>query len=142
MKAYLGQYRALSLRYEELTQQIRLLEERATDTAAKIRAVNVRGGGAYDGNAEIIADIADARTALGETLRDCDHRMAEIIRAIEGVPLEMEKLVLTKRYISGKSWEAISQEIGYCKSSIYRLHGWGLADIRRELEARQVWAEG
>ena len=129
------------MRYDELTDQIRTLEERATNTAAKIKAVNVRGGGPYDGFAETAAEIADARASLGDTARACDRRMAEIIRTIEQVPLEMEKVILTKRYISGKSWETICQDTGYAKTSVYRLHGWALSAVRCLLEQQDAGEE-
>lgn len=135
-KAYLQKYRALLLRYEDLTAQIRELEARATNTAARIKPVNVQNGGPRDTIGDTAAAVVDAESLLGDTAREIVEEMRGILQTIETVPDEMQKTILTKRYISGKPWSAICSEIGYEKTRVHQLHGWALLSVARALEAR------
>lgn len=124
------------LRYEDLTAQIREMEARATNTAARIKPVNVQTGGPRDSIGDTAAAVVDAESLLGETARGIVEEMQNILRTIEAVPDEMQKTILTKRYISGKPWPAICQEIGYEKTRVHQLHGWALLSVARALEER------
>ena len=135
-KAYLGRYRALMIRHQELTENIRLLEERATNTAAKIKSVNVQRGGPSDLVGETAASVADMEAMLSETARSVQEQMREIISTIEQVPGAMEQAILTKRYIGRKSWTVICHEVDLEKSRVFELHRWGIAAVRRILAER------
>lgn len=135
-KAYLSRYRALLLRYEDLTASIREMEARATNTAARIKPVNVQSGGPNDMIGETAAAVVDAESLLEDTTREIVEEMRKILQIIETVPDEMQKTILTKRYISGKPWSAICAEIGYEKTRVHQLHGWALLSVTRALEAQ------
>lgn len=138
-KSYLMKYRALLMRYEELTENIRTLEARATNTAAKLKAVNVQNGSVGDTVGDTAIAVADAENMLNDTVRDIAVEMKGILRVIETVPDEMQKTILTKRYISGKSWPMICSEIGYEKTKVHELHGWALISVNRALESRKAY---
>ena len=138
-KAYLSKYRALLLRYEELTENIRTLETRATNTAARIKAVNVQPGSVHDNVGDVAVVVADAENMLGDTMRDIALEMKNILRVIDMIPDEMQKTILTKRYIGGKSWDVICGEIGYEKTKVFEMHGWALATVNRMLERRMAF---
>lgn len=139
-KTYLMKYRALLMRYEELTENIRTLEARATNTAARIKAVNVQSGSVGDIIGDTATAVADAENMLNETVKDIALEMKTILRIIDTVPDEMQKTILTKRYISGKSWSIICDELKYEKTKVYQLHGWALVHITRALESRKAYS--
>lgn len=138
-KNYLLKYRALLMRYEELSENIRSLEARATNTAARIKAVNVQSGSVMDTVGDVAIVVADAENLLGETLRDIAQEMKNILRVIDMIPDEMQKTILTKRYISNKPWDVICSEIGYEKTKVFEMHGWALAAVNRMLERHMVF---
>lgn len=127
------------MRYEELTENIRSLEERATNTASRIKAVNVQSGSVHDTIGDVAVDVADAEHMLGDTMRDIASEMKSILRVIESVPDEMQKTILTKRYIGGKSWDVICSEIGYEKTRVHEIHGWALINVSNALESRKAY---
>lgn len=138
-KSYLMKYRALLLRYEELTESIRAFEARATNTAARIKAANVQSGGVQDNVGDVAVAVADAELMLNDTMRDIAGEMKSILRIIDAIPDEMQKTILTKRYIGGKSWDAICSEIGYEKTKVYEMHGWALESVGHALETRKAY---
>ena len=131
-KRFLRGYRALLIRRESLMREIDRRRENATGTTVRLKPITVTGGnGAYDRMAEDVARIVDAEEAISDTLQEIGHRLKEILAAIESVPDEMEKTVLTLRYIEGLDWIGISERIGYEISNTYILHGRALLGINK-----------
>ena len=62
--------------------------------------------------------------------------MQEVMAAINSVPDEMQKTVLTMRYVEGLNWIKISENIGYEISNTYVLHGRGLVHVNKWLKGR------
>lgn len=137
-KEFLSSYRGLYLYYQELTEQIRTLRDRATDVSAKLKPVSVQTGGAGDTVGDGAARIADAEMELPEAAARAARQLARILQAVEAVPDAMQRAVLSKRYISGKNWDEICTEIGYEKTRTFELHGWGLLAVNRWLEANAL----
>jgi DNA-directed RNA polymerase specialized sigma24 family protein len=134
-KAYLRRYRAMLARQESLRRSIEAAYDRAYSCTARIKPVTVSGGnGAYDRMAEDVAKIADETELLRETLNDVSAALADVLRAIEAVPDEMQKTVLTLRYVEGLDWISIAEKIGYEISNTYILHGRALWNVRRWIE--------
>lgn len=137
-KAFLMQYRGLRLRYTEIEQQIAQAEERATDTSARISAAKVQSGRTSDAVGDAAARAVDIYGLLIDTEAQITLRLSQIMAAIESCPEEMEKTILTKRYISCKSWKEICGEIGYERTRVHELHGDALNAVKRWLEAHQA----
>jgi hypothetical protein len=70
---------------------------------------------------------------------DIAQEMKNIRRVIDMIPDEMQKTILTKRYISNKPWDVICSEIGYEKTKVFEMHGWALATVNRMLERRMTF---
>ena len=94
------------------------------------------GSAAYDRMAEDVARIVDAEEALTAEIAEISKRLAEILEAIASVPDEMQKTVLTLRYIEGLDWLAISERISYEISNTYILHGKALVHVNEWLRKR------
>lgn len=141
-KAYLRRYRAMLARQESLKRSIEAAYDLAYSCTARIKPVTVSGGnGAYDRMAEDVAKIADETELLRETMNDVSAALAGILRAIEAVPDEMQKTVLTLRYVEGLDWISISEKIGYEISNTYILHGRALWNVRKWMEKEAIICE-
>ena len=137
-KTYLRRYRALVARQESIQRSINAAYDRAYSCTARIKPVTVSGGnGAYDRMAEDVAKIADETELLRETLNDVSAALKDVLRAIEAVPDEMQKTVLTLRYVEGLDWISISEKIQYEERMTFILHGRALWNVRRWLESVQ-----
>ena len=136
-KTYLKRYRAMMARRESLQRSIEEAYDRATSCTQKLRAVHVDGGNAaYDRMAEDIVKVADSTEQLKKVLDQIDRDLQEILRAIDSVPDELQKTVLTLRYIEGLSWENIQEQLNYERTQTLQTHGHALWHVKKWLEAR------
>lgn len=133
-KVFLSQYRGLCMRYADIENQIAQAEARATDTAAHISAAKVQSGRISDAVGDAAAQAVDVYGLLLDTEAKITLQLSRILAAIEAVPEEMQKAILTKRYIAGKSWKEVCSEVGYERTRVNELHGWGLLAVNRWLE--------
>lgn len=136
-KRFLRGYRALLVRRDSLLREIERRRESATGTTIRLKEINVQGGGAYDRMAEDVARIVDDEESLGDALAEIAKKLKEILMAIESVPDEMQKTVLTLRYIEGLDWIGISERIGYEISNTYIIHGRALVEVNKWLTEHQ-----
>ena len=137
-KVFLTQYRGLKMRYDEIIEQIALAEERATNTAARISPAKVQSGRIHDTVCETAISVVDMSGVLMETAGQIQTQLRTILHAIDSVPDAMQQTILTKRYISGKSWKEICSEIGYEKTRVNELHGWALVSVKKWMEGQGI----
>lgn len=138
-KRFLRGYRALLLRQESLLREIERRRESATGTTVRLKPIQVQGGSsAYDRMAEDVARIVDAEESSAETLMEINKKLKEILMAIESVPDEMQKTVLTLRYIEGLDWLGISERIGYEIANTYIIHGRALIHVNKWLKEKTL----
>lgn len=139
-KTYLKRYRAMLARRDSLQRSIDSAYSRAMSCTAKPKAVNVQGSpAAYDRMAEDVAGAIDGTEQLRKVVADIDRELAEILMAIESVPDEMQKTVLTLRYIEGMPWEQINEKLHIERSWGTKLHGRALWNVKQYLaETRKV----
>ena len=127
------------IRRESLMREIDRRRESATGTTVRLKPIMVTGGsGAYDRMAEDVARIVDAEEALTAEIAEIGRKLAEILEAINAVPDEMQKTVLTLRYIEGLDWIAISEQIHYEERMTYVFHGKGLVAVNRWMEKKAL----
>ena len=136
-KRFLRGYRALLVRRDSLLREIERRRESATGTTVRLKEINVQSGGASDRMAEDVARIVDDEASLGDALAEIAKRLREILQAIESVPDEMQKTVLTLRYIEGLDWLGISERIGYEIANTYIIHGRALVGVNKWLTEHQ-----
>lgn len=136
-KDYLRRYRALVARQVSLQMAIDAAYERAYSRTQQIRPDRVQGSGAHDRMADDVAAIADATEQLQRAKEKVDEALAEILRAIDAVPDEMQRTVLTLRYVEGLDWIAVQERIHYEPSQMFVIHGRALWAVRRYLEDRR-----
>lgn len=133
-KRFLRGYKALILRRDSLLREIERLRESITGTTVALKEDVVSGGGASDRMGATVAQIVDAEEALKPVLAEITQSVGEIMSAIDSVQDEMQKTVLTLRYIEGLDWLTISERIGYEISNTYIIHGRALVEVNKWLE--------
>lgn len=135
-KVFLQQYRMLIRRRDSLQAAVEDARERATDITVKLKDSPVQGGGAVpDPMAENVVKAITEEQAIAQVQQQINARLADILAAIESVPSEAQKTVLTMRYVQGLEWHDIQTRIHYERSQTLVLHGRGLRHIRK-------WVEG
>ena len=132
-KRFLRGYKALLLRRESLLREIERLRESLTGITAPLKDDPVQSSGAADRMADTISRIVDAEEALAPALTEINAHIREIMAAIDSVPDEMGKTVLTLRYIEGLDWISVSQRINYEERQTFVIHGRALAAVNRWL---------
>lgn len=135
-KRFLRRYKALIVRRDSLLREIERMRESLTGTTIALKDDVVSGGGASDRMGATVAEIVDAEEALRPVLREIAQSVGEIMAAIDSVPDEMQKTVLTLRYIEGKSWEDIQELISYERTQTLVIHGKALIEVNKWLEKR------
>lgn len=136
-KEFLGRYTALNQRRDSLTRSIDAAVDRATKCTYTLNPIKVQGGGgAYDRMAEDIATKLDCVNLLTEARADAEKALQQILDAIESVPDEVQKTLLTLRYVEGLKWEDVEHQIHYEKTKVFELHGLALVKINRWLKMR------
>lgn len=73
-----------------------------------------------------IIDLSDDVNDEIDRFIDIKAEIMETIKQVEDINFQ---LLLEKRYINGKSWEEISDELKYSVSGVFKLHGQALKEI-------------
>ena len=136
-RAYLRRYRAMCIRQDALIRAIDEAHSRAMSCTVRLKSIHVTGGsGAYDRMAEDVVRMVDCETQLWTKLQDLRVSLAEVLEAIDAVPDEAQKTVLTLRYINGLEWHDIQEYMHYERTQVYVIHGWALQAVKRWMEDR------
>ena len=134
-KAFLRQYRARKIRMESLSREIEKARERALSVTVRPKEINVQGShAAFDSMAEAVCKAADASETLYAEWQECNRVLVQIMAAISAVPDEMQKTVLTLRYVEGLDWLDIQDKIGYERTQTLVIHGRALWNIKKWME--------
>ena len=119
---YLRRARVLNLRIDagfERIQQLRALAERRTSIYGR---EHVGGGAATDGRMDVVARIVDAERALDAQIDRMLELKEEIAGVIARVPDERMRGLLELRYLNGRTWEEVAEQMNYTTRNIYNLH--------------------
>lgn len=136
-KAFLKRYRAMMRRRESLQRSIDGALDRATSCTSKPKEVSVCGSPAsYDRMADDVVTALDGTEQLRRVIREIDTELNDILTAIDAVPDEMQKTVLTLRYIEGLGWEQIQEQLQIERSWGSKLHGRALWHVKKWLTER------
>ena len=137
-KYYLKGYKALMLRRESLLREVERMRESLTSTTVQLKQDVVTSSGAQDRIGILVPEIVDTEETIKPELAEINERIRRIFAAINSAPEEMEKTVLTLRYIEGLDWLDISERIGYEISNTYIIHGRALEEVNKWLVRNTV----
>ena len=132
-KQFLRGYKALLLRRESLLREVERMRESLTSTTVQLKQDIVTNSGAQDKIGNIVPLIVDAEESIIPELKEINQQIKRILSAINSVPDEMGKTVLTMRYMEGLDWLTISERIGYEISNTYIIHGKALIAVNNWL---------
>ena len=135
-KAFLSRYRWLIKRRAALMEEVAACRERATSTTGRLDPDAVFGGGVSDRMAEEVTASVDVEAEIRAIDAKINQQLADILAAIEAVPDERQKLVLTLRYIRGMNWEDIQEQLHFERTQTYVLHGRALIAVNEWMEER------
>ncbi|MDE6747344.1 MAG: hypothetical protein K2J72_12035 [Oscillospiraceae bacterium] len=73
--------------------------------------------------------VLELEECLNAEIDELTEKRQEIERAVNAVPDEIQREVLTRRYLLFQKWEEIAREMGYTKRRIFQIHGNALKNI-------------
>lgn len=133
-KVFLRRYRSLCGRVDALSEAIEDAMGRAYLTGYAFREKVRSSPALHDPMAERVADAVDAAELLYAEREKASKALTQILNAVNSVPDEGQKEVLTRRYISGQSFAEIAKAMHYGEAQIYVIHGRALLGINAWLE--------
>ncbi len=129
-KEQLNEIRYMGLEIDVLQEEVMRLRQEAEGIKAMALSDMPKGGQPKDA-AAIIAEVADLqriRYALTlERMEKREQAMVVITRMEDGD----QRAVLIMRYILGKSWNDIADEMHYSMRGIFKIHGQALQEFEQ-----------
>ena len=136
-KVFLRRYKGLSGRVDALSRAINDAMERAFNTGVILREIRVQSSPAeHDPMARDVCNAVDASEILYEYKAQAEAALREILAAIDSVPDEQQKEVLTRKYINGETFTQVAENMNYSEPGVYVIHGRALLVINKWLERR------
>ena len=129
-KEYLSRYREAIIKADGIRDSISELRARQEQVGSP--AYSDLPKAPSDGDlADYIARLDARERKLTEQLNLCARIREEIEHTLDVLDKDFptEAAMLRKRYIAGKTWETIADEMGYMERNIYVLHGNALLHV-------------
>lgn len=129
-KEYLSRYRQALIKADGIRDSIAELKERQEQVGSP--AYSDLPKAPSDGDlADYIAKLDARERKLNEQLKLCAQVREEIEHTLDILDKDysLEAAMLRKRYIAGKTWEDIADEMSYSVSNVYILHGKALLHV-------------
>lgn len=122
-KVYLAAYPAMKKRLEDLKEELEYIRETATRATSKMTAERVSGTSMKDGMANAVIKGIETEERFQRTINNLSEALTVRLMLIEEMQDEWEKLILTERYINGRSWNNIFRRIPYERAKVFVIHG-------------------
>ena len=130
---YLESYKQIQTRINVLQAEINRLRTEAESVSINLDGMP-KGQGGNDKLSRIVADMADLEATLLAEMSGLYIRRQRIITQLGMLKSHKHQLLLQKRYLECKSWEAIAYEMDITWRHCYRLHGSALAEFEEILQ--------
>ena len=130
---YLESYKQIQTRINVLQAEINRLRTEAESVSINLDGMP-KGQGGNDKLSRIVADMADLESTLLAEMSGLYIRRQRIITQLGMLKSHKHQLLLQKRYLECKSWEAIAYEMDITWRHCYRLHGSALAEFEEILQ--------
>ena len=79
----------------------------------------------------IVDKITAQEQLIDKQIDKCTDMLCNITAAINSMPEEQYRSILYKRYVQGKKWDIIAQEMNYSKRDLHRKHKKALRILER-----------
>lgn len=83
-----------------------------------------------NGTESAVLRVVELEERLDREIDELTYKRQEIEQAVNAVPDEVQREVLTRRYLLYQKWEVIAAEMNYSIQHIFRLHGSALKKMR------------
>lgn len=121
-KEYLNQIERYDRMIENKLAEICQLESIATSITVMPKEMNVQSFGAKDKMGDAVCRIVDLESDIDRIVNDMIAKKKVIVSQIDGITDMNVYDLLSKRYISNKTWYDIAEEMGYSVRQVLRLH--------------------
>lgn len=75
--------------------------------------------------------VVELEERLTKEIDELTEKRLEIERTVNAVPDEVQREVLTRRYLLYQKWEVIAEEMCYSERQVFRIHGTALRSFKR-----------
>ena len=117
-KTYLQSYQALSFSIKTLEVLIKRMKEEQRQSMSVLAA--------HSGLNQSDVEMADVFTCFKKQLVEKNLICSAIVKKVECMDCEIEKNILLLKYISGYTWEEISEITNYSLRQVYNIHNLAL----------------
>lgn len=135
-KEVLSQALLLDMEIDNKVQQVFQLRNRATKVNAVITGMPGCPIKNNDGFAGVIAKIVDLENDINESIDRLVDLKKAIISCIEQMPTQEYRVILSKKYVNGLSWEQIAVDMNYHIRYVMKLHHAALNEIDEIMPAK------
>lgn len=128
-KEYLNSYRQASRDILRFTEQLEALK------ASKVSPSALIGDGmphSHNGNdlSDYVSDVSELEQEIIDAVLERRQVLVQVTRAIETLKEDLEKDVLTYRYINGESWAEVAIRMKCSERNVHFIHGRALKHFR------------
>ena len=128
-KYELMQYRWILKNIEKLEEKLLEIDTQLQRITTRYTLVSVSRTGSRDVMGELIIKKIEIEEEINKKLQESYRKLNEIEKAIKKLD-EREKLLIRLRYIYGKSWGEICDEMNYSWKQIHRIHKQALDKLK------------
>lgn len=130
-KHELMQYRWILKNIEKLEEKLLEIETQLQRITTRYTLVSISRTGSRDVLGDLVIKKIEIENEINEKLQESYRKLREIEKAIEKLD-EKEKLLIRLRYIYGKSWAEICDEMNYGWAQIHRIHKEALEKLKKD----------
>ncbi len=125
----LMQYRWILKNIEKLEEKLLEIDSQLQKITTRYTLVSFSRTGSRDATGELIVKKIEIEEAINRKLQESYRKLKEIERKIEKLD-EREKLLIRLRYVHGRSWMEICNEMHYNWAQIHRIHSESLRKLK------------
>lgn len=138
VKEFLNKIRKIDLLIDEKLQDVQVLRDRLTNITANIQSERVQTSMSGDKFADTISKIIDLEHEINADIDVLVEYKKSARELIEKLDDDILKVILYKRYFSGKTFEQIAVEINYSWRWTCKLHGRALQKLNKYKEDIEI----
>lgn len=125
--AFLRQYREALQRIDDKTEEVQRIRQRLYPGSQKLS--DMPGGGQKSDWTDTIADIIEIENGIKSEIAELNAVRQSVLDVINAVSDDRYRVLLEKRYINGKTWQCIADEMYVDYLTTWRWHSVALAMV-------------
>ncbi len=128
-REYLGQLWELDRKIQQCMRQVEELKQAATGISAMTAGERVQTSGKSDRISSMVGQYVDLQQRIEAMIAQYMEKKTEILGQILDVKDDRHEEILFMRYVQGKSFDTIADELGYTYKWISHLHSQALKEF-------------